>query len=65
MTGSVPGHACWSSRLVDAVVFSETSLNATYDPLERSHTESTPPPLLKELDCQRKDPSYSVYYRVG
>ena len=43
MPGSNPGRACRSSRLEFSVVFSETRLNTGEDPLEKPHTEDTPP----------------------
>ena len=42
--GSIPGRACRISRLEFSLVFSEIRVNLGQDPLERTHTEGTPPP---------------------
>ena len=41
--GSNPGRTCRPSRSEFSMVFSETRINAGYDPLERPPTEGTTP----------------------
>ena len=40
--GSIPGHACRPSRLEFSVVFPETHVNTSWDPLERPSMEDNP-----------------------